>query len=189
METRQEHINRLVKSGQSGDKAAIEKLIMIYNPLLTSMVNKTCWNPSEREDAMQDAVLALIQAVKDYDTENGVYFPVYLKQQIFYRMMERSRRAKSRCVSLDTPSGEDEKVLMDMLEDETPPPLSTLIESEKYTELYERLEDLPGRQRQVICYRYFYGLRPKDIASRLGIALKTVENLHTRAIKNLRKTF
>ncbi len=191
MKNRQKRIDELVQRGKEGDAAALEKLASTYRPLLLSLVKKTTWSSTDWEDTLQEAHLALIQAVHSYDPEKGVYFPVYLKSQVFYHLMARVRREKVPALSLDTPMGDPEEggTLADTLEDDTPPALSTLIEAEEYAELHRRLETLPKRQRQIITDRYFRGLSPGEIASRLGLARKTVENLHSRAIKNLRRRF
>lgn len=53
--------------------------------------------------------------------------------------------------------------------------------------LLEELMRLPDERREVLYLRYYQGLSPKSIASRLGIPLKTVHSRHARALGVLRE--
>jgi len=57
---------------------------------------------------------------------------------------------------------------------------------ERRRQLVELIDALPSQQREVMLLRYFEGMPPRDIATRLNLPPSTVWNLHRRALERLR---
>ena len=62
-----------------------------------------------------------------------------------------------------------------------------LLNQETGDAIQQAIERLPERCREVFCLSKLEGLSNKEIAERLGISIKTVENQMTTALKRLRK--
>lgn len=130
---------------QSGEKDAMEKLLAAYQPLMLSMAAK--YNPGnsqDREDALQDSAVALMEAILNYDLGSEMYLALYLRNQLFYAMMARSRRAKEPPLSLDAPMVDSENAngtLGDTLADDTPPAVDSLIRTEEVQAVAALVED------------------------------------------------
>ena len=62
-----------------------------------------------------------------------------------------------------------------------------LLNQETGDAIQQAIERLPERCREVFCLSKLEGLSNKEIAERLGISVKTVENQMTTALKRLRK--
>ena len=58
---------------------------------------------------------------------------------------------------------------------------------ERRRRLVELVDALPTEHRAVLLLRYFEGLPPRRIATRLGLPVGTVWNLHRRALQRLRR--
>jgi len=69
------------------------------------------------------------------------------------------------------------------LETQDVPQDQALFQKQKYEAFQVALSSLPSRCREVFVLRKLYGMSHKDIASKLGISVKTVENHITTALK------
>ena len=94
-------------------------------------------------------------------------------------------------VSLDTPVGDGESVMSDLIEDENAlEPESETSERFRSSELAEAMLRLNPRQQQVLTERFgLNGGRPKtleEVGESLGITRERVRQLETRALRELR---
>lgn len=62
----------------------------------------------------------------------------------------------------------------------------SLIQKESVNEIYEAINSLSDKNREILELSRFERLKNQEIAARLGIPLRTVETRLYRALKNLR---
>lgn len=64
----------------------IIKLSKIFKPLINKWIHKYDWSRVDREDLKQEAIFAIMNAVKYFDAEKGSSFGVYLEYWLHYHL-------------------------------------------------------------------------------------------------------
>lgn len=124
----------------------------------------------QAEDAVQDCFVRLLeQAVKPQNARAWLYAAV-----------------RNRCIDIlrrkhPTTGGTSPEAYLDGLSDEEAQERSV-----NEAALWEAVDQLPARQREVLLMAKRDGHTYAEIADRLGISVKTVEHLLSRALKKLR---
>lgn len=175
----------LVRRAQRGDDAAREEICRRFAPLVHRTAGLARFALS-REDAVQDAWLALLEAVADWDAAAGVPFAGYARARVQYALWNRHKKAVRRLnreQSLAAPAGE-ETTLADIL----PAPDDPAAETERRLLLQEAcagLRRLPPRQRLALLATAVHGLTLAETGRRLGVTNQAVHRLCQRARRNL----
>lgn len=145
--------------------------------------------PYTLEDLIQYGYFALLKAVKSYRREKGYKFTSYLPYSFQYVMRDVDT---SSYISLDVVTsndGEKERTIADTIPDNSA--LEELEHAINITAdrqaIYNALERLPQRHREIILAYYFKGHTLKQIASSMDIAYQRVGALQRRALVKLRK--
>ena len=63
----------------------------------------------------------------------------------------------------------------------------TYIQNESMETIINKIDELPPTSRDIFKQRYLYGLKPRQIAEKMNISTKKVDNYLTQAKKKLRK--
>lgn len=64
----------------------IIKLSKIFKPLINKWIHKYDWSRVDREDLKQEAMFAVMSAVKYFNAEKGASFGVYLEYWLHYHL-------------------------------------------------------------------------------------------------------
>jgi RNA polymerase sporulation-specific sigma factor len=72
-----EEVMRLLKSAQSGDSAAVEKLVNSNLKLVMSIASRFLNSGYELDDLFQVGSIGLIKAIRRFDTSSGLQFSTY----------------------------------------------------------------------------------------------------------------
>lgn len=168
---------------------AFEFLLERYRSTVVSMARSFAANPADVEDYAQEGMLGLLAAATSFSQGKAAGFRTYAVICIRNRMrniskMERtaSRSAGSADISLDDP----ENCISDTLADETDTPEQAFFEKERISELYAKLADVLSKQEREIFWLSVSGLSYDEIAQRLQIEFKSVDNAIQRARRKLR---
>lgn len=81
-EERYKLVEQWVQEAKEGDKKAKELLLLSFKPLMLSLIQKYVYDPSDYEDAGQDACCAFLEGVRDFDPEASVYFHVFIRLRL-----------------------------------------------------------------------------------------------------------
>lgn len=131
------------------------------------------------EDLVQDIIQDLFYHLWTYRATlrvDGEWKP-YLRRAMANRCIDEIRRRRRS----DTPVTADAAVL------DSPVAATTALETSELASAIRRaVEALPERCRQVFALSRYSGMANRDIAERLGISPKTVENQMTKALRLLR---
>ncbi len=168
---------------------AFEILLERYRSTIVSMARSFAGNPADAEDYAQEGMLGLLAAATSFVQGKNAGFRTYAVVCIRNRMssvsrMERtvSRPAGSADISLDDP----ENSIRDILADNGDTPEQAFFEKERVSELYAMLADVLSKQEQEVFWLSVSGYSYEEIAQKLDIPSKSVDNAIQRARRKLR---
>lgn len=173
---------------RSGDAEAMEQVMEMLTPLVTSSAKKYFLGDMPYEDLMQEGYLVIGECVDRFDADKGIPFLGYVKATLRYHFMDLGRKSvKEQCDSLNRTikSAEGEITLMDVIADEEASADGAMLHDEKMKALMEGIKTLSPRELQVISLNYYVGLNMIEIARELGIAYRTVVNTKVHALRKL----
>lgn len=182
-----EELVKIIGSVRAGDMFAFEQLSRKYRPLLVSTVNVTmtvgtaCLSESDRDDLMQEALLALYKAACSYNENNNVRFGLYAKFCIRNGVINAAEKLSRQNISI----AEIEPVFEDTADTDATPE-EYLIANEKAEEIQAFMEkELTAYERKVFLLhlaQHTYA----EIADIVGRDIKSVANAITRVRAKLR---
>ncbi|HEY0942559.1 MAG TPA: RNA polymerase sigma factor [Steroidobacter sp.] len=149
-----------------------------YEPQLRGYLRHR-WAASETDDCVQDVYLRLLQC----ELSRTVEFPKrYLFQVANAVMVDRRRRARSRCASLHRELTHEDHPHDDRS------PLRILLAREAAQAAQAALNTLPARTRDIIFATRLESASIKSMAARYGISISAVEKHIGRALRTLSAT-
>lgn len=187
-----ERINEWVKAAQSGDALAKGFLIESFMPLIIKLAAR--YGPGEDfEDARQDGVLALIEALYSYDAKADYRFPGYLRSYLvfYYKKRQEGRFDKSvhSAISLDSPAGAEGTPLWELIPDPDNPVLAFVEEEawqQRMRDLRRAMSGLSDLRRRAIVAYYYEGKSQKAIAQAEKTTVATIKMRIHRGLKQLK---
>lgn len=176
----------LVRQAQAGDENAYATLCSDYAALIEASVKKFVAAGLPEQDVRSDALEAFCKAIAHFDTgQTDVTFGLYARICIGNRLTDalRAFRRVREPVSLD---GLDPDALRAGEESD---PTHYILEEERFADLCRKTEAVLSPGERKIWMLFISGLTAPQIAKRLGVDRKSVENALFRARKKLRKCF
>lgn len=171
---------QLVTAAQNGDKAALEKLCIFYEPLFRrEMKREIFYKGLGYEEGLSLARLKFIELVLNYNGADFTHFAGYVRCRIHYALYDAMRKIwKEEEHSVPLPAGDDADL---------PALADNIIEREELAILLKlALKKLTEKQRNTIKALYFDGYSGKELAAHLKITPAMVTKHHKQALKNLR---
>lgn len=171
---------QLVTAAQNGDKAALEKLCIFYEPLFRREMKREIFYKSlGYEEGLSLARLKFIELVLNYNGADFTHFAGYVRCRIHYALYDAMRKIwKEEENTAPLPAGDDADL---------PALADNIIEREELAILLKlALKKLTEKQRNTIKALYFDGYSGKEIATKLKITPAMVSKHHKQALKNLR---
>jgi RNA polymerase sporulation-specific sigma factor len=178
---------------RAGNRLAVEHLLSRYRPLVEGKSRSFFVSGADHEDVVQEGMIGLFKAIRDYQAERLVRFRVFaeicITRQIISAVKTASRRKHlplNRYVPLHRPWGEDEALLVDVLPDGASSGPEALLLREGLTDCLDRAAwaNLSDLERQVIRFR-LEGKSYEQMAAELKCRLKCVDNALQRAKRKL----
>ena len=158
---------RLIVRVQAGDIAAADELVRAYHPLIYRLAVSMLDDAAEADEATQETLLRAIERLDSFRGEASFSTWLYAIALNECRGRLRKRRARERLA----------QVLHALFRVDLSPPSpveSLVIEQQENTALWQAIQALPGKQREVIMLRYHSELKIIDIARVLGITDRAV---------------
>jgi RNA polymerase sigma-70 factor (ECF subfamily) len=163
-----------------GGKDAFEALYHLYIDQLYNYGMHIILDRTVVEDSIQDLFLELWQRRKFLGDTDGVKFYLYkcLKRKILRKLKARENAAQ-RCHL----TARSENEVSESWETEAIVKESRLQTAEV---LSRALEGLPERQREIIVYRFYHDLSPRQISSVMSLTIEATYTLLSRALHSLK---
>jgi len=169
------HEKVLVEGLNEGNEKIFDYLFHLYYTGLVVFARKTINSQSVAEDLVQDVF------VKLWTNRHTLVINQSLKSYFFTSV-------KNKCIDFIR-----HQKLISKTEQELANQIETIsndynyiIESELRAYLFSAIEKLPEACREIFIQNRFEGLKPKEIAEKRGISVRTVETQIGKALKMLR---
>lgn len=169
----------LAAAAQSGDVLAEGALVKRYASLAEGISRSYFIVGGDRDDLYQIALIALLEAVRRFDPEREAKFSTYASACIRNRLLDAVRAAsagKNAPLRDSVPiDGEDEGAAGELVSPELSPE-QQYIEKEAEESFFSALGEMLGEQDLTVLRFYLAGVPYKEIAEKLGISAKKVDN-------------
>lgn len=172
----------LLKRAAKGQKDAFPPLVEKYGCLVYSAALKIVRDPFIAEDIAQEAFLQAYRSLGSFRHESS--FSTWLTRIVVNKSLDHCRKARHMPAPYDPGKLLNHKICTDQRLD----PEAVFLEMEKKATLREKVRNLPGIYRRVICQHYFNQQSYKEIALREGVSVKTIESRIYRGKALLRTT-
>lgn len=170
-----------IAAAQAGDQSAFEQLVRLYEKRVYALTSRMCHNPSDAEEAAQEAFLAAWQGLPFFRGDSSFSTWLYrLASNACVDVLRREGRHQA-AASLD-----DEDAAID-LPDHSLSPHDEAERSELRRQIEAGLAALPPDYRQVLILRELHQRSYDEIADILSLDLGTVKSRINRGRKRLRK--
>lgn len=182
-----QEIHALVRRVQAGDKAAAAEILSLFRPLICKAAGQSHLR-EVREDAEQEAALALLDAVGAFDESRGVPFSGFAKAIVLGRVrtffLRERRRWRREVLPADTrdEDGGAEDFFAGVADERDE--IGWFEESESFR---AALSALPEREQKILSLYYEKGLPLRAVGAKLGMSEKHVSVVKARAMKKMRQ--
>ena len=178
---------------KSGDKFALEFLIEKYKELVNMKVSKFFMIGAEKEDIVQEGLIGLFKAVKNYNPEMQNSFKTFanlcIERQLITAIKSSNRQKHmplNSYLSLNTTAYEDDDdtSVLDVLNThQMEDPLDTITKKEYYKTVEVAIDKSLSDFEKKVLNRYMQGESYVQIAEKLDAPVKSIDN----AIQRIRK--
>lgn len=178
--------NELAQLAQRGDKAAEEELLHKYAPLVRSAARRYFLQGGETEDLIQEGMIGLYSAIRDYRAEKNGSFSSFAYVCISHRILDAVRTSlKKRNQPLNTsvPLLAAEGVASEN------DPLESMIRIENNREFIGKMTGVLSDLEYRVVTMYVDGFSVSEICEATGKSAKGVDNALQRSKKKITQSF
>lgn len=192
----------LINSIRADDKKALEFLICKYKDLVNSKVNKYFIIGAEKEDIIQEGLIGLYKAIKDYKEDKQNSFKSFanlcIERQLITAIKSSNRQKHmplNSYLSLNMPAYEDsdgnaDTEVMEILDANIiEDPLDTITKKEYMSNVESVIDTSLSDFEKKVLNRYIQGESYVKIAQKIDAPVKSVDNaiqrIRKKTVKNL----
>lgn len=178
----------LVAAYRSGKREAVDTLMEKYKPFVRAICRARFLTGGEEEDLIQEGMIGLYKAVRDYDPARDASFRTFaglcIERQVL-KAIEASRREKNRPLN-DSVSLTDEEWDEQIQSDKISPEFIVL-DREAENETREKIFTALSPMERDVLQLYLKGMNYRDIAKEMKKEPKTIDNALQRIRRKVRK--
>ena len=168
----------LLAAARRGDAAAMEALLVRYQPHLYRFGLRMCGNEEDAGDVAQESLISMARSLRNFRGESSVSSWLYTIARSFcIKKRRRGKFAPAREESLDAPGMDAAQ----RLADPAPSPEQTATNWELQRALTRAIDRLEPAQREVLVLRDVEGLSAPEVAKVVGISVDAVKSRLHRA--------
>ena len=185
--------NELVASAKNGNEDALECLLNRYKDLVNLKVGKYFIIGAEKEDIIQEGMIGLFKAIRNYEDNKQNSFKSFanlcIERQLITAIKTSNRQKHiplNSSLSLNLPAYEDDEdsSLMDFFNSKiAEDPLDTITKKEYYKLVGNKIDKNLSSFEKKVLSRYAAGESYVKIAEKLDAPVKSIDN----AIQRIRK--
>ena len=186
--------NQLSQLWKQGEKKAFDALVTRYSSLIQTKAAAYQQTGLDQEDLIQEATLGLLSAAESYDSEAGASFQTFVNICMDRRLLTACRSAaRQKHIPLNAYVSLNDEMESKHMENplasiDWMDPEALVISREDMKSIKRHIEQtLSGLEFKVLAL-YLSGRTYEEIAERLEISPKTVDNALQRARKKLKNS-
>ena len=173
----------LLKRAQAGDREALEALLVAVQPQLYRFSMKMCRHTEDAEDVLQDSMLSVARALKDFRGGSSLSTWAFTIARRFCIKKRRQRRyAPKQEESLEHLKPAEKEGLSSSV----PNPEEQVEATEVWQQVQVAISALDPAYREILVLRDIEGLTAKEVASVVGLSVSAVKSRLHRARGQLR---
>lgn len=182
---------------KNGNDKALDYLISKYKSLVNNKVAKYYIIGAEKEDIVQEGLIGLFKAIKDYDNTKQNSFKSFaslcIERQIITAIKTSNRQKhlplnSSLSLNNTISDSDNESSFLDIINaHNVEDPLETITKKEYYTDIKEKLNASLSDFEKKVLYSYIEGNSYISIAEKLDMPVKSIDNAIQRIRKKLPK--
>jgi RNA polymerase sigma-70 factor (ECF subfamily) len=168
----------LLVAARQGDAAALEALLLRYQPHLYRFGLRMCGNEADAGDVAQESLISMARSLGTFRGDSSLSSWLYtIARRFCIRQRRRSKFAPAREESLDAPGTDAPHHLADP----APSPEQSATNRELQRALTRAIDGLEPAQREVLILRDVEGLSAPEVAQVLRIRVDAVKSRLHRA--------
>lgn len=182
---------------KNGNENALEFLISKYKNLVNNKVSKYFIIGAEKEDIVQEGLIGLFKAIKDYDKTKQNSFKSFaslcIERQIITAIKTSNRQKhlplnSSLSLNNTVNDNDNETSFLEILDaPNVEDPLETITKKEYFTHIKSKLNSNLSDFEKKVLYNYIEGNSYTNIAEKLDMPVKSIDNAIQRIRKKLPK--
>lgn len=182
----------------SGCKRGMEHLIEKYKPLVRAKARSYFLVGADKEDIVQEGMIGLFKAVRDYKDDKSIPFRVFAEMCITRQIITAVKTATRQkhiplnsYVSLNRKvfDEESDKFLIEVIQEvSVANPEELFINKEQFTVIESRVMELLSPFEKEVLAKYLAGVTYQDIARQLNKPVKSIDNALQRLKKKIEKS-
>ncbi|EUJ33848.1 RNA polymerase factor sigma-70 [Listeria floridensis FSL S10-1187] len=189
----------LLELARGGNAEALEYFFSKYQSIIYWKATQYFLQGAEREDLIQEGMIGLFKAIRDYDPEREASFKSFAEMCINRQLLsavKRSLRKKNmplnQSVSLDTPLLQDDETvdwtLLDVIsEKQAETPEDFLIKNEDVAQAARKLEQVTSDFEKQVLRHYLEGKSYQEMAEIFDVKEKSIDNALQRIKRKMGK--
>ena len=187
----------IVVLAQNGDSEAMDFTLDRYKNFVKSKARSYFLVGADHEDIVQEGMIGLYKAIRDYRSEKQVVFrsfaDICITRQIITAIKTATRQKHiplNSYISLNRPvhDGESDRTLMEVIQQgDNANPESMMISREDFSAMRGKLEKLLTPLEMDALSGYIEGKSYQEICEQSGYHLKAIDNALQRVKKKLAK--
>ena len=172
----------LIEKLRQGEDDITDYILEKYKPLVRKKTNAMYLIGGETEDLIQEGMIGLFKAIRDYKPDKDASFYHFAELCInrqLYSALEASNRKKHQPLNSYISLSEQEHpdaVAAELLVDKESGPEQTVIEQEVWEEYKKRLAQKLSRMENQVLQYYLDGNHYIQIAEMMGKSPKSIDN-------------
>ncbi len=185
---------QLISKIREGNEQALTYLLNRYKPLVNHKVNKFFIVGAEKEDIIQEGMIGLYKAIRNFDSEKQNSFKTFanicVERQLITAIKTSTRQKHmplNSYVSLNVAAYTNEEDSIELMETydnkAVEDPLDTMMKKEFYKEISSTIESSLSKFEKQVLDRFIQGESYEVIAQKVDAPVKSVDN----AIQRIRK--
>ena len=185
-----EELINIYKKDNKVESEALKEIIKRYTPIISSKANKYFAIGSEKSDIIQEGMIGLLSAIKNYDNDNNTSFKTFANLCIdrkLITLLKTSNRQKQ--IPLNNAISLNKKINGDIEENENEfmeifdngyNPVDDFINQEYYKGITYNLYNKLSKHEKEVFDEYLTGKSYAEIAQKLNCQEKSVDTALTR---------
>lgn len=185
----------LVEFVHNGDRDALDFLIQKYEKLVRAKARKYFLIGGDKEDIIQEGMIGLYKAIRDFRREKMISFKFFAEQCIYRQIVTAIKTATRQkhsplnsSISLDKPVFHEETTvtLLDLMPGEKiSNPEHIIVNQESVNDLELKITKLLSKFEQRVFALYLDGQSYQEISEELNTPTKSIDNALQRAKRKL----